>query len=67
MKTILSLFSLLSVSGLLFFTGCASENDQGGSYGSTESNQGKFVSPHNTPDASDRGDYWGREFDYNRP
>ena len=67
MKTFLSLLSLLSVAGLLFASGCASENQQGGSSDSMESRQGQSDSSHFAPDPSDRGDYWGRSFDNVQP
>lgn len=60
MKT--SLLSLLGLAGVLLITGCASENEQGGSYGTTESSRGQYISPHNTPDSPDKGDYWARDY-----
>jgi len=64
MKAFLAVFSLLRLAGVLSMTGCASDNEQGGSYGSMESNQGQYTSPHNTPDGSDRGDYWARDYQH---
>ncbi len=64
MKTLLSLLSLLSLAGLLCITGCASENEQGGSYGSEESNQGQYNSPQSPPDGVPRSDYWARDYRY---
>ena len=56
MKMFLSVFSLLSLTGLLFMAGCASENGQGGSYDTMESSQGQVDS---YDIANNNGDYWG--------
>jgi hypothetical protein len=64
MKTFLSLLSLLSVVGILFITGCASENEQGGAYGSMESSHEQYVSPQNPPNGVPRGEYWARDYPY---
>jgi hypothetical protein len=64
MKTFLSLLSLLSLAGLLSITGCASENQQGGSYESMESNHGHYASPQTPPPGVPRGDYWARDYPY---
>jgi len=62
MKTFWTIFSLLSLVGVLSMTGCASSNEQGGSYGAMESNHDQYTSPHNTPDGADHGDYWARDY-----
>jgi hypothetical protein len=58
MKTFLSLLSLLSLAGLLSITGCASENEQGGSSDSMESQHNQYTSPYHADD------YWARDYKY---
>jgi len=62
MKTFLTVFSLLGLAGLLSLTGCASDTEHGGSYGSMESSHDQYTSPQNTPDGNDPGDYWARDY-----
>lgn len=64
MKTLFTLLSLFSLAGFLFFIGCASENEQGGSADSMESSQGKYTSPHNRYEGPGRDDYWARDYKY---
>lgn len=64
MKTLPTLFSLFSLAGMLFITGCASKSDQGASYDSIEANQGRYTSPHNRYEGPGRDDYWARDYKY---
>ena len=66
MKTFLSLFSLFSVAGLLFFTGCASEG-QGGTSDTMESSQEQYDAYYDNDTMSydtkiNNGDYWARAY-----
>jgi len=64
MKTILSFLSLLSLAGILFIAGCATENAAGGSNGSVEYSHGVRPSPQNPPPGVPRGEYWARDYPY---
>jgi len=64
MKAFLSFLSLISLTGLLSITGCASEYDQGGSDESREYSHGIYPSPQNPPPGVLRGDYWARDYPY---